>query len=93
LNRCVVFETSEISFHGVTPVSPAAPYPRLSFATYYYTREAPANWKGEVHSTIFRARPEERFRKYVAAPAEKLQRRLEDHKNSLKRGIKRLIKR
>jgi Rps23 Pro-64 3,4-dihydroxylase Tpa1-like proline 4-hydroxylase len=92
LNRCVVFETSEISFHGVTPVSPAAPYPRLSFATYYYTREAPANWKGEVHSTIFRARPEERFRKYVAAPAEKLQRRLEDHKNSLKRGIKRLIR-
>jgi Rps23 Pro-64 3,4-dihydroxylase Tpa1-like proline 4-hydroxylase len=92
LNRCVVFETSEISFHGVTPVSPAAPYPRLSFATYYYTREAPANWKGDVHGTVFRARPEERFRKYVAAPAEKLQHTLTHRANSLKQGIKRLIK-
>src|SRR6266851_5128394 len=27
LNRCVIFETSEISFHGVTPVSRDAPYP------------------------------------------------------------------
>ena len=38
-----------------TNPSPAAPYPRLSFATYYYTREAPENWKGDVHGTIFRA--------------------------------------
>jgi len=92
LNRCVIFETSDISFHGVTPISPAAPYPRLSFATYYYTREAPANWKGDVHGTIFRARPEERFRKYVAAPAEKLQHTLAHHTNSFMRGIKRLVK-
>ena len=41
-NRCVIFETSEISYHGVVPVSPNAPSPRKSFATYYYTREAPA---------------------------------------------------
>src|SRR5262249_52450765 len=41
LNRCVIFETSDLSFHGVTPVTSAAPYPRQSFATYYYTREAP----------------------------------------------------
>lgn len=92
LNRCVIFETSEISFHGVTPVSPAAPYPRISFATYYYTREAPAGWNGDIHETIFRARPEERFRKYVAAPVEKLQRKLSSHTHSLKRGLKRMIK-
>jgi Rps23 Pro-64 3,4-dihydroxylase Tpa1-like proline 4-hydroxylase len=92
LNRCVIFETSDISFHGVTPVSPTAPYPRLSFATYYYTREAPAHWQGGVHGTIFRARPEERFRKYVAAPAEKLQHTIAHHTASLKRGIKRLVK-
>jgi hypothetical protein len=61
LNRCVLFETSDISFHGVTPVSRAATYPRCSFASYYYTRESPPNWKGSVHSTIFRARPEERI--------------------------------
>jgi Rps23 Pro-64 3,4-dihydroxylase Tpa1-like proline 4-hydroxylase len=92
LNRCIIFETSDVSFHGVTPVSPDAPYPRLSFATYYYTREAPANWRGDVHGTIFRARPEERFRKYVAAPAEKLRHTLVQHTNSLKRGVKRLVK-
>jgi 2OG-Fe(II) oxygenase superfamily len=91
LNRCVVFETSDISFHGVTPVSPSAPYPRLSFATYYYTRQAPANWKGDVHGTIFQARPEERFRKYVAAPAEKLQASLSRHTTSIKRSIKRIV--
>jgi hypothetical protein len=44
LNRCVIFETSDISFHGVVPVSPSAPYPHISFATYYYTREAPPTW-------------------------------------------------
>jgi hypothetical protein len=92
LNRCVIFETSEISFHGVTPVSPEAPYPRISFATYYYTREAPANWKGDVHGTIFRARPEERFRRYVAAPAERLQHTLAQRADSLKRSIKRFVK-
>ena len=92
LNRCVIFETSDISFHGVTPVSPSAPYPRLSFATYYYTRQAPAGWKGDVHGTIFRTRPEERFRKYVAVPAEKLQVALSRHTNSIKRGIKRIVR-
>jgi hypothetical protein len=92
LNRCVIFETNDISFHGVTPVSSSAPYPRLSFATYYYTKEAPINWTGDVHGTIFRARPEERFRKYVSAPAEKLQARLSHHTTMVKRGIKRVAK-
>ena len=49
LNRCVIFQTNEISYHGVNPVKSAAPYPRISFATYYYTREAPPNWNGDVH--------------------------------------------
>ena len=46
LNRCVIFETSEISYHGVLPVSKDPRYPRKSFATYYYTSEAPAHWVG-----------------------------------------------
>jgi len=70
LNRCVVFETSEISFHGVTPVSEDAPGPRQSFAAYYYTKDAPPGWTGKTHSTIFRTRPNERFRRYVVVPAE-----------------------
>jgi Rps23 Pro-64 3,4-dihydroxylase Tpa1-like proline 4-hydroxylase len=90
LNRCVIFETSEISFHGVTPIVPAAPFPRISFAAYYYTREAPAHWAGTVHSTIFKARPEERIRGYVFMPAEMLQRRFMSGARRLKREVKRL---
>ena len=91
LNRCVIFETSDISFHGVTPVTPAAPFPRQSFATYYYTREAPPHWKGVAHSTIFKARPEERLRGYVLMPAELVQRRFQRSVAHIKRGVKRLM--
>ena len=91
LNRCVIFETSEISYHGVTPVSSEAPFPRHSFATYYYTREAPPNWSGNIHSTIFKARPEERLRKYVFMPAEKVRQHIARGKSHLKRAIKQVI--
>jgi len=90
INRCVIFETSEISYHGVTPVTPEAPFPRISFATYYYTRERPANWGDGVHSTVFKARPEERLRGYVLMPAEVMQRRFASGVHQIKRGIKRL---
>jgi Rps23 Pro-64 3,4-dihydroxylase Tpa1-like proline 4-hydroxylase len=91
LNRCVIFQTNQISYHGVNPVTSAAPYPRISFATYYYTREAPPNWQGDVHSTIFRARPEERLRKYVLMPAETMRRRLSHSVRHLKHGVKKFI--
>ena len=78
LNRCILFETSEISFHGVQPLSCPPDRNRQSFAAYYYTREAPPRWDGTKHSTVFRARPEERFRRYVAMPAESLRRRAVD---------------
>jgi Rps23 Pro-64 3,4-dihydroxylase Tpa1-like proline 4-hydroxylase len=58
-NRCVIFETSEISYHGVREVTCPAEVVRRSFAGYYYTEAAPAHWSGESHSTIFKARPEE----------------------------------
>jgi hypothetical protein len=91
LNRCVIFETSDISFHGVTPVATSAPFPRRSFAAYYYTRQPPPNWKGSVHSTIFKARPEERLRGYVLMPTEILQQRLTSGMRRIKRGLKRLL--
>jgi Rps23 Pro-64 3,4-dihydroxylase Tpa1-like proline 4-hydroxylase len=91
LNRCVLFETSDISFHGVVPVAPAAPCPRISFAAYYYTREAPANWDGEFHSTIFKARPEERLRGLVIMPAAKIQQDLMSGLRTVKRTAKRLV--
>jgi len=74
LNRCVIFETSERSFHGVAAVRCPPTAVRRSFAAYYYTREAPKNWDGKMHDTVFRARPDEVLRGYVLMPAEKLQR-------------------
>ena len=91
LNRCVIFETSEISFHGVVPVSPAAPCPRISFAAYYYTREAPQNWDGKAHSTIFKARPEERLRGLVLMPAAKMQQKFVAGLDKIKQKTKRFV--
>jgi len=73
LNRCVIFETSDISFHGVAPLTCPPHEVRRSFATYYYTAEAPPSFDAQ-HGTIFRARPDERLRGYVLMPAEQLQR-------------------
>lgn len=73
-NRCVLFQTSEISFHGVAPVTSPPGHDRRSFAAYYYTREAPPGWAGEEHSTIFRARPDERFRRMVLMPLDRVRR-------------------
>lgn len=58
-NRCLVFETSEISFHGVPEVRCPEDVVRRSFAAYYYTAEPPAGWSGTAHTTIFKARPGE----------------------------------
>jgi Rps23 Pro-64 3,4-dihydroxylase Tpa1-like proline 4-hydroxylase len=90
-NRCVIFETSEISYHGVLPVSADAPFPRKSFATYYYTVEAPAHWIGVSHSTIFRARPSEKLKGAVLMPAETARRKVGAFVKKLKRGIKAAI--
>lgn len=68
MNRCVIFETSERSYHGVEPVTCPAEVTRNSFATYYYTREAPPGYTGVNHTTIFKARPDERLKKYVLMP-------------------------
>ena len=70
-NRCVVFETNEISFHGVSAVRCPEGVSRKSFAAYYYTKEAPAHWTGKSHDTIFRARPEEKFKGRVLMPLER----------------------
>jgi hypothetical protein len=91
LNRCIIFETSDISFHGVTPISKAAPFPRISFASYYYTLQAPSGWNGTVHSTVFKARPDERLRRYVLMPIESVKLRLRSNVRRLKGGLKQLL--
>jgi 2OG-Fe(II) oxygenase superfamily len=92
-NRCVIFETSEISYHGVVPLSADAPFPRKSFATYYYTTEAPAHWTGVSHSTIFKARPDEKLKGAVLMPAEVAKAKVSAGLQKMKNGIKRMIQR
>ncbi len=53
-NRCVIFETNEISFHGHpkelnTPVG----INRKSLATYYYTKNRPSEEIADAHNTIY----------------------------------------
>jgi Rps23 Pro-64 3,4-dihydroxylase Tpa1-like proline 4-hydroxylase len=53
-NRCVIFETNEISFHGhPTPLNTPENINRKSIATYYYTKTRPASEIAEEHNTIY----------------------------------------
>lgn len=70
-NRACGFVTSEISFHGVTPVTCPNGEMRKSFAVYYYTDTAPDGWTGVVHSTVFKPRPTEWLTGSVLMPMQK----------------------
>jgi hypothetical protein len=54
-NRCVIFETSERSWHGVDRIAlPAGqPLSRKSIALYFYTRDRPAAEIAERHTTLY----------------------------------------
>jgi len=87
-NRCVLFETNDRSWHGVNAVKCPPGQSRKSFASYYYTKEAPAWFTGEHHSTLFKARPDEMLKGKVFMPAEKLSRSLRGAYYGLKDMIK-----
>lgn len=86
-NRCVVFATSDISYHGVTAVTCPPDVVRRSFAAYYYTREAPPGWDGSVHSTIFKARPDEVVKGKVLMPLERWSRWAHESARAVKRKL------
>jgi hypothetical protein len=59
-NRAVVFETSEISWHGFKRISlplEKKHLSRRSIAVYYYTKRRPAEETASPHSTIYVPRP------------------------------------
>jgi len=91
LNRCLVFETGEFSYHGVARVTAPPDIVRRSFAAYYYTTEAPPNWNGATHSTVFRARPDERMRGLLHMPAERLKHRIVEKLRQSKSVIRGLL--
>ena len=92
-NRCVVFQTDALSYHGVTAVRCPEDRARKSFAAYYYTQEAPADWPGTILSTAFRSRPGEVLRGHVLMPAERTAREIRQAMWTLRRGVKKIIKR
>lgn len=58
-NRCVVFSTTDHSFHGhPIPLTCPERWTRKSIATYYYTNGRPEEEQTEMHSTIFKQRPD-----------------------------------
>lgn len=91
-NRACGFATGDTSWHGVTPITCPTDMMRKSFAVYYYTKEAPEGWNGSMHSTIFKARPEEWMKGKVAMPVEGALETAKGKIASLKSGIKSLIK-
>lgn len=59
-NRCVVFTTTDHSFHGhPEPLACPPGVTRKSLALYYYSNGRPAAESAGVHGTLVRARPGE----------------------------------
>ncbi|MBK8010934.1 MAG: 2OG-Fe(II) oxygenase [Deltaproteobacteria bacterium] len=77
-NRCLVFNTTLTSFHGVSAITCPKGRSRNSFAGFYYTKEPPPDWDGHEHPPDFRARPNEYFKGLVKMPVERALRNLQD---------------
>ncbi|WP_206603044.1 2OG-Fe(II) oxygenase [Leptolyngbya ohadii] len=73
-NRCVIFNTTDFTFHGhPEPLTCPPGNTRKSLALYYYSNGRPAHeTRGGQHSTLFRARPGETidFEKPKRSPKE-----------------------
>jgi Rps23 Pro-64 3,4-dihydroxylase Tpa1-like proline 4-hydroxylase len=53
-NRCVIFQTNEVSFHGhPKPLKTPAGVTRKSLAAYYYTTERPEEELSSEHNTVY----------------------------------------
>ncbi|HEY9896375.1 MAG TPA: 2OG-Fe(II) oxygenase [Candidatus Sericytochromatia bacterium] len=63
-NRCVVFSTTDFSYHGhPEPLTCPEDRTRKSLALYYYTNGRPAEEvTGKPHTTIFQARTQDDFK-------------------------------
>lgn len=65
-NRCVVFNTSDHAYHGhPDPLNCPEHMTRKSLALYYYTNGRPEEEGSRPHSTVFKRRPGELWRKPV----------------------------
>ena len=70
-NRCVVFSTTETSYHGhPEPLNCPEGWTRKSIALYYYAREPAGDNEGGEHNTLFQVRPGEDFPTELEEPVE-----------------------
>ena len=88
-NRCMVFNTTQDSFHGVRAIRCPEGRTRNSFAGYYYTSAPPDDWNGRHHSTIYKARPNEWSKRLVSMPLDAVRRKAEGAVRSLRRAVRR----
>jgi len=81
-NRCLIFETNEISYHGYGRINIPEHESRKSIYGYYYTKTR----EGAVpyHDTIFKTRPEEGRIKAIKTDLK------EKAKNTVKRVLKKV---
>ncbi len=81
-NRCLIFETNEISYHGYAAIKVPEGVTRKSFYAYYYTDlRADA---AKYHDTVFKARPTDSAAKKMMTPLK------EGAKNFIKRQLRNL---
>jgi hypothetical protein len=90
-NRCVVFETSDLSWHGVTAVDCPPGVVRKSYAAYYYTAQAPEGWDGQSRTTVFRARPREYLKRYFLMPAVSAGQGVRARARTVRRAARRIL--
>ncbi|MDJ1481519.1 2OG-Fe(II) oxygenase [Cytophagaceae bacterium YF14B1] len=57
LNRVLIFETSEISYHGYSKITLPLGETRKSFYTYFYTPITDPTILNKYHDTIFKPKP------------------------------------
>lgn len=63
-NRCVIFNTTDDSYHGHPhPLTCPEGMHRCALALYYYTADRPASVDGRLHSTAWQELPEEKIEK------------------------------
>ncbi|MBK7151892.1 MAG: 2OG-Fe(II) oxygenase [Sandaracinaceae bacterium] len=96
MNRCVIFETSERSFHGVEEVRCPPGMVRQSFAVYYYDGGAAQDYRGVDTPPSSRARPDESLKRLVLMPAEKALKQVKaqgDRARRVKERLSRLVSR
>jgi Rps23 Pro-64 3,4-dihydroxylase Tpa1-like proline 4-hydroxylase len=67
-NRCVIFNTTDFSYHGhPEPLTCPPDRTRRSLALYYYSNGRPAEEIAGGHSTLFRPRPGEEIPQKVSS--------------------------